>query len=137
MVTLPYAGGCRCGAVRYLCRSEPAHAFFCHCRDCQLETGGPFAAELYLPSGCLTVSGALAEHVVTGDSGRPVRRRFCPRCGSPLLTFFDSEPDFFCLKIASLDDSSWVEPEFHLYVASKAPWYEILDGLPQRPGDLD
>lgn len=136
-MTVPFEGGCLCGALRYRGLAPPVHAFYCHCRHCQQETGGPFAAELYLPSGTLEWSGSLASHAVAGDSGRPVIRQRCGACGSPLFTLFNSEPNFLCVKIGSLDDASWVVPEFHLYVASKAPWYTIRDGLPQRSGDLD
>ena len=39
----------------------------------------------------------------------------------PLLTF------------AILDDDPLVRPACHVFVASKAPWFEITDDLPQYP----
>jgi hypothetical protein len=40
-----------------------------------------------------------------------------------------------------LDDDPQIRPQFHTYVASRAPWDELLDdGLPRyeagKPGDL-
>ncbi len=38
------------------------------------------------------------------------------------------------LLIASLDEEPTSKPVMHINVESKAPWYEILDDLPQFPG---
>jgi hypothetical protein len=45
-VTVPFTGGCACGAVRYECAAEPFMALNCHCRDCQRASGSAYA------SGC-------------------------------------------------------------------------------------
>jgi hypothetical protein len=36
--------------------------------------------------------------------------------------------------MGTLDDDPGIRPALHILVASKAPWYEIFDGLPQRDG---
>ena len=74
---------------------------------------------------------------VIGDSGKTVTRKFCRTCGAPIVTEFEVEPLFVCVKACSLDDASWLKPEFHLYVKSKQSWYKILDGLPQYQGDME
>jgi hypothetical protein len=33
--------------------------------------------------------------------------------------------------VGSLDDDAGTHPREHIFVGSKAPWYEILDALPQ------
>lgn len=129
-------GGCLCGDARYLLRERPVHTFYCHCTDCQKETGGAFATEIYVAPHAVTLAGELIEYVVIGDSGKPVRRQRCAQCGSPLITVFDDEPGFICIKACSLDDPSWLKPEFHLYVKSKQPWDLISDDLPQYSGDM-
>jgi hypothetical protein len=134
---IPYAGGCRCGAVRYVGHAAPTHTFYCHCTDCQKETGGPFAAEIYVPRGSVEIHGELTAYTVTGDSGKPVIRTFCRVCGCPLTTEFASDPSHICVKACSLDDATWLLPQFHLYVDSKQPWFPILDGLPQYRRDFE
>jgi len=34
-------------------------------------------------------------------------------------------------RVSALDDEPGVKPKFHVFVGSKAPWYEITDSLPQ------
>jgi hypothetical protein len=58
-------------------------------------------------------------------------RRFCRICGSSIVNSWDPEPDCYGLAMGSLDDDPGVRPLRHEFVGSKAPWYEITDGLPQ------
>ena len=135
-MTTPFEGGCLCGAVRYVGIAEPIHTFYCHCLDCQKETGGPFATEIYVPAASIQIKGDLTKYTRIGDSGMPVHRNFCMSCGSVVLTEMEVAPAYVCVKACSLDDPSWLTPEFHLYVATKQPWLTISDGLPQHEGDF-
>jgi hypothetical protein len=135
-MTARYEGGCLCRDVRYLCTASPVHTFYCHCLDCQKETGGPCAAEIYVPASSVSIKGPLSRHTRIGDSGLPVHRHFCTNCGTVVLTEFEVAPAYVCLKACSLDDPSWLRPEFHLYVSSRQPWYTINDGLPQFDKDF-
>jgi hypothetical protein len=60
-------------------------------------------------------------------------RGFCRVCGSPLLSRFDYDPAFHGLPLGALDDDPGVKPKRHVFVAYKAPWFEITDDLPQFP----
>jgi hypothetical protein len=71
------------------------------------------------------------------------RRGFCRVCGSPVVNRPGPayQPALANPAIASelgvplgiLDDDPGVRPEAHCFVASKAPWFEITDDLPQYP----
>lgn len=52
-------------------------------------------------------------------------------CGSNLISKFDAKPSVYGLALGVLDDDPQVRPVCHLYVGSKAPWFEITDSLPQ------
>ena len=65
------------------------------------------------------------------ESSTGNHRGFCKICGSPVLTKFVEHPDIFGLPLGLLDDDPSIKPEFHVFVASKAPWHEITDSLPQ------
>ena len=130
-MTVPYEGGCHCGAIRYTCDKEPELTFYCHCSDCQRTTGGPFSVELMIDAGALSIDGTLESYVVEGDSGKPVTRWFCGGCGSGIFLECQSDPGYVFLKVGSLDDASWVRPGMHIFTVAKQPWTLITDDLPQ------
>ena len=135
-MTPPFQGGCLCGSVRYVCAANPIYAYFCHCLDCQKESGSPFVTELYVPRSSVELTGKTSRYTRTGDSGKSVHRNFCSSCGTVVLTEFDVEPDNVSVKACSLDDPSWVTPNFHLYITRRQPWLKLNDGLPQFDGDF-
>lgn len=125
-----FSGGCRCGKVRYECGAAPMFVGHCHCRDCQYASSGAYSTILGVPTDSLTLSGELAGHTVDTDSGNQVTRRFCPSCGSPILSELSANAAMRVLKAATLDDPSWLKPAFHIWTASSQPWAETS---PQQP----
>jgi len=69
-----YEGGCHCGKLRYTCSKKPDVTFYCHCRDCQKMTGGPFSVELMLDKQSFEIEGSKTSYTVIGDSGGTVHR---------------------------------------------------------------
>jgi len=43
----------------------------------------------------------------------------------------EDNPDYFGLPIGALEQDPGNRPQMNIFVGSKAPWYEITDGLPQ------
>jgi hypothetical protein len=74
-----------------------------------------------------------AELVTFYESSPGNHRGFCRVCGSPLLSRFDFEPSFYGIPLGALDDDPGIKPKRHIFVAYKAPWYDITDELPQFP----
>ena len=69
--------------------------------------------------------------VASYASSPGVLRTFCKRCGSALQFIRESRPQSFSLAIGTLDDDPGIRPSLHIFVGSKAPWFELTDGLPQ------
>ena len=115
-------GGCACGAVRYEVDADPVLMLNCHCRDCQRASGSAYAATVVVPKAAVTSRGELRSHEVVGSSGKPVRRTFCPACGSPIAIDLDRVPDVLALQAGSLDDPSIHKPSLDLFTASAQPW---------------
>lgn len=131
-MSTPLSGGCACGAVRYECSAEPRVAFNCHCRDCQRASGSAFASVLIVPKEAFKVlKGTPKFHRVTGDSGNPVERGFCPECGSPVFIHEPESPVFVEIQAASLDDPSWVRPVMDIYTGRAQPWDYLNPALPK------
>jgi len=123
----PYAGGCLCGAVRYIANAAPLNVRICHCRICQKATGAPFFARALFPKDAVTVEGRTASFGSSAD----LLRRFCPSCGTSL--FAERRPDFLAISLASFDEPGSLPPTMHLWTSSKIPWLHLSDGLPQFP----
>jgi diamine N-acetyltransferase len=128
----PIRGSCLCGAIRFELWGPPLWLTWCHCSRCR-KVGG---------MANLTVR---AEHF-RWVQGEPLVQRhraeppfhlvrcFCRACGT-YLGEPQSHPKLFPIAASALDDDPGVRPILHEHVAGKAPWYEILDDLPQFPAD--
>ena len=55
---------------------------------------------------------------------------FCKQCGSEVPRV-SVERNFASVPAGSLDSDPGITPTGHIYVDSKAPWFEITDDLPQ------
>ena len=55
----------------------------------------------------------------------------CASCGSLLFSVV-RDGEYVHVAMGSLVDAPSIRPSEHIYVGSKAPWYEITDDLPQN-----
>ena len=124
-------GSCQCGGVRYAVDGEFSDVTNCHCNMCQKMHGAAFGTygearhdEFRWTRG--------DELIVAYESSPGVQRRFCSVCGSTLHFQFDQAPDFCYVTLGTIDGNPGVRPRSHIFVGSKAPWYEIADDLPQN-----
>jgi len=103
----------------------------CHCSQCRKAHGAAFGTYVRVNwADFEVISGQ--EEIASFPSSPGVRRTFCKRCGSTLQFIRESRKETFSLALGTLDDDPGVRPQSHIYVASKAPWFEITDGLPQH-----
>ncbi|MDP6572257.1 MAG: GFA family protein [Rhodospirillales bacterium] len=123
-------GGCLCGAVRYEVRGEVRPVINCHCGQCR-RFGGHFGAYTHVDDDQFTLADERG--LKWYQSSREALRGFCAECGSSL---FWNAPERSGISIAagSLDQPSGLDTAEHIFVADKADYYAITDGLPQSPG---
>lgn len=126
-----FSGGCRCGAVRYDCAAAPMFTGNCHCRDCQYASGGAYSTIVGVPTEALALTGELATYTVRAESGNRVTRKFCPQCGSPILSALSANPGMTVLKAATLDDPGWLRPAMHIWTERGQPWAETSPTSPK------
>lgn len=136
--TMPIAGGCLCGAIRFESKAPPMEGYYCHCTLCQKSYGGLFSATLRVPaSGFRYTKGEPKIYRATNIA----MRSFCPECGSPMPFVYEGVADVW-IKIGTLDhpgdwpmtsDASWGNSQ-HWYIDSRIPWEKISDGLAQLTG---
>ena len=130
-MSVPFTGGCACGAIRYECSADPVFSWNCHCQDCQRASGGAYCPVLYVPKAALTITGQSRYYNVKAESGNGVSRGFCPQCGSPVFIRADLVPDLMGVWAASLADPSRFEPAVHVWTGSAQPWDCINPTLPK------
>jgi hypothetical protein len=123
-------GRCLCGAVRFQLDSAPVLSRACWCRDCQYVSSGNASINVIFASRGLTISGSTAEYVSTADSGKMMRRRFCPTCGTPLFSEATCQPDYVVVRAGALDDPDIGCPASMIWTASAPRWGFVDPNLP-------
>ena len=96
----------------------------CHCEDCQRQTGSTFSILVGVPRAALHLDGdTLATHLTVGtDTGEERQRRFCSKCGSPIMSLLAEHPDLAFIKAGTLNDRSWLSPALEIWCDSAQPW---------------
>ena len=122
-------GSCLCGAVRYELHGPFLQLAHCHCSLCRKHHGAPFVSWLVAPLDSYRLLAG-EDHVGRYDSSPGLHRLFCTTCGSVLPTPM-TEHGVVVSPAGNLDGDFGPVPAHHMFVASKAPWYEITDDLPQ------
>jgi len=121
-------GRCLCGDVEWTAEGPLERMTHCHCSRCRKAHGTPFATYAFAPGAGFRLRGA--ENVTRYATSPAFVRGFCGRCGSVLPSAaLDGR---LAVPIGSLTTDPGVRPVAHVFVASKLPWYEITDGLPQH-----
>ncbi|KSW27105.1 aldehyde-activating protein [Pseudomonas sp. ADP] len=122
------AGGCLCGAVRFVLKAEPQAVVICHCTHCRKQSGSAFSINLLMREDDVEVSGETRFFVDHGDSGLPSYRHFCPNCGSPLMTRAENLPGVAIVKAGALDDPASVRPQAEIYTDHALGWFTPVAG---------
>jgi hypothetical protein len=121
-------GSCLCGAVSYEISGSFSAAGHCHCSMCRKSHGAAFATWAMIePNQFRWTSGVELIERYESSPGRA--RCFCRKCGSPLVAMHTGTVTEVVL--GTVDGDPGVRPREHIFVGSKAPWYEIDDALPQ------
>jgi len=123
-------GGCLCGSIRYEVRGPVGRVNNCHCAMCRKAHGAAFATYGRVKSEDFALLSG-ADDLGSYRSSLPVTRTFCKKCGSSLQFINMERPEMFGLALGTLDDDPGVRPGRHIFVDSKAPWFDISDDLPQ------
>jgi hypothetical protein len=123
-------GHCECNSVRFEADSAITDYSHCHCSQCRRLHGAAFA----------TFAGVARDkfRYLSGESDLSVYassdnhdRVFCKVCGSNIMVELSDYPDEVYLSMSVIDGDPPRPPGYHIYVGSKAPWYEINDALTQ------
>jgi hypothetical protein len=123
------AGKCACGSVAYRVADAFLYAANCHCSRCRAATGSAFKPFAGIEREKLELTSGVERLLIVGEDDANDTR--CAACGSLLFSVV-RDGAYVHVALGSLVDTPGIRPTEHIYVGSKAPWFEITDDLPQN-----
>ncbi len=118
---------CLCGDVSWDVEGKLLSLSHCHCSRCRKQHGTAFASYVMTPASGYRMQGE--DRVAGWESSPGFHRRFCRRCGSPVPAA--PQQGIAVVPAGNFDGDPGIRPKLHIFVASKAPWYKLPDGLPR------
>lgn len=126
-------GSCLCGGIVYVIERTPRVSRYCHCGRCRQARSAAHAANLVTSDdGVRFLRGEELLMSYKVPEARFFSQVFCRICGG-CMPRRDAERKIAVVPMGSLDDDPGIRPREHIFVGSKAPWFEIADRLPQYP----
>ncbi len=123
-----YTGGCQCGELRYEVVGTPRKLVVCHCTDCQRQSGSAFGMTLVVNEADFRLTkGEVKTFASKSAIGRAKLGAFCPQCGTRIYHKPEWRPGAVSVKPGTLDDTSGLRPDMHIWTRSRQPWVTIPD----------
>jgi len=126
-------GRCVCGAVTYEVDDAFEYSANCHCTDCRRKTGAAFKSFAGIAVARFAVTEGLDAVARFGGGDHDGH---CARCGAFLYSIV-RQGAYAHINLGGLTDTPSIRPSHHIFVASKAPWHDILDTLPRFAGHAE
>lgn len=123
-------GSCLCGNIQYQYDGTLDEISICHCEQCRKAQGSAFAAVSPVQSSAFFILRG-REYLNEYRSSPNKVRAFCRECGSAIYSARDDQPELKRLRLGTLQTPVNVANKYHIFVCSKASWFDITDGLPQ------
>jgi hypothetical protein len=114
--------------VAYEVADEFVYAANCHCSNCRRATGSAFKSFAGIERSKLRVTQGEGLLLTVGEE--PACDKRCGVCGSFLFSIV-SQGARVHVGMGTLVDAPSIRPSAHIFVGSKAPWFDITDDLPQ------
>ncbi len=128
------AGSCLCGAIAWEADGPPAMMMNCHCSRCQRARSAAHATNaFYKLEQFRWVRGEGSDESFKVPDAQFFTQHFCPTCGSPTPRVMEKF-NRVMIPAGEFDTDPAAQPTANIFATSKAPWFEITDGLPQFEG---
>lgn len=124
-------GSCLCGKVTYEFDETLNMMGYCHCSRCRRARSSPHSAQVFVAVDkfrwCSGEDEVIDFHLPDSEF---FVQSFCQTCGSVMPTVH-TDRGVTQVPAGSLDQDPGIKPTAHIYVGSKADWFEITDDLMQ------
>jgi len=120
-------GSCLCGDITWQVDGEYTMHVNCHCSICRKVHGSAYVTFLATDATNLRwLSGQ--DRIREYASSAEARRPFCPRCGSKVPSIMG---ELALIPAGNIDGDIGRPLDSHIFVGSKAEWFDISDEAPQ------
>lgn len=128
---IPCTGTCQCGSIRYKISAPPIVTLVCHCIDCQKLSASAFSLTMAVHRGSFVLtSGKLKSWERPTAAGGTAVCYFCPDCGNRIFHENPEMPEILRFKPGTLDDTSCIRPDAHVWTKRAQPWVDIPADMP-------
>jgi hypothetical protein len=125
------SGSCLCGAVAFAAATIPTRVVNCYCSLCRRSRAAAFSSTLLVGREAFRWDrGEARIRSYAMPTPRKYGTDFCAECGSPVPNAAGGAA-MVMLPTGAIDSPLPSLPAVHLYVGSKASWYDIADAWPQ------
>ena len=124
-------GSCLCGGIQFEV-TEVRLIVLCHCSICRKANGAAFESGAAIPTEDFRITKG-ADLIQIYQSSPRVQRAFCRVCGSRAPSPSQGGKIYF-VPAGLFDGDPGVKPALHMFVGSKAPWWDIDDDLSDDDG---
>ncbi|OZG73552.1 hypothetical protein BTA51_11145 [Hahella sp. CCB-MM4] len=122
-------GSCLCGSVEIQVPDNFHFIGYCHCSECRKWSGSAFTSGGLVDSADFQITKG-EESVSYFHKSEETDLAFCKNCGSSLFSK-KLKRGKSIVRLGILNDAPSQKPSTHIFVGSKAPWYDISDKLTQ------
>ncbi len=122
-------GSCLCNAIAYEASSRFTRVHNCHCSRCRKARAAAHTTNGFLDIADLRFTrGEDHLRIWHLPGARYFAQSFCARCGS-VMPRHDQGRMVAVIPFGSLDSDPGRQADDHVYVGSRAPWYDFSDHL--------
>ncbi|MGI9261204.1 MAG: GFA family protein [Woeseiaceae bacterium] len=109
----------------------------CHCSQCRRLHGAAYGSFAGVFRSAFRYSSG-DDKIKSYWSSEKNERIFCGNCGSNIMVISNTDPDYYYLSMSAIDGDPAIPTAYHIWVASKAPWHDIVDDLKKYDeGEID
>jgi len=123
-------GTCLCGDITWEVDGEYSMLTNCHCSICRKAHGSAYGTYLAAHKDNFRWTSG-AENIRFYESSTNGKRPFCPRCGASVAAVMEQ---IAFMPAGSMDGNIDRPLDCHIFVGSKASWFDISDEAPQFEG---
>ena len=119
--TQTITGSCLCGQISYQAQAQILFQAHCHCQACRKNGGSAYAALAFVPIESLNWQGQTSTFSHDADSGNTMTKHFCGHCGSQLFGTNSAKPERIHIKVGTMEDATWFQPQCNVWASSRLP----------------